>query len=117
MMGRCLEELSYPFSCLLGIIPDGNVGKPEDGLRAGGAAGVEVWTCLTWKNVQISDTHLHSCLISCHFSWLQFSLFCPPSSCPSTFIPPTFAIQETSPALKSELFFLVPVYSHKSFKR
>lgn len=57
MMGRCLEELSYLFSCLLGIIPDSDGGKAEDRLGAGGAAGVEVWTCLTWKTVQISDTH------------------------------------------------------------
>lgn len=77
MMGRCLEELSYLFSCLLGIIPDGDRGKAEDGLGAGGAAGVEVFSppfsfhfhsIFTWKTVQISDTHLHSCFIPWHFS-------------------------------------------------
>ena len=100
MMERCLDEISYLFSCLLGIIPDSDGGKAEDGLGVGGAAGVEVWTCLTWKTVQISDTHLHSCFIPWHFSWLQLSLFRPPSFCPSTFIPPRFAIQETGPALQ-----------------
>lgn len=104
------------FFCFLGIIPDGDVGWWVGTSRWMGVAGVEVWAPVSSGNVSGFLTPA----LMLHFRY--FFALSPASPArlplrPSVFSSPKFAVYEASLALVSELSFLNPFYSHKSFKR